>query len=735
MTTSPSDGLLLESALAYARMGYPVFPCVPGGKAPATKHGCKDATTDESRIRAWWQKQPSANIGLATAGLIVVDIDGAENPWLVDQPERRQTLAASPLSLTPSGGRHHVFRQPAGKSWGNSSGKLAPKVDTRGNGGYIVAPPSVVDGNAYRWAEGFELLTSLAELPEPPPWLAEILDRSRVRKPAPSPPPPVPRTDDVERRAVAYLDAIPPSVSGQGGHNAAYAAATAMAHGFGLGPERALALLLAHYNPRCQPPWSEAELRHKVEDAASKPHDRPLGWLRDTDSLDPPSDVDLSGIMAKTVSVTTGAGAPKLPPGPPDPGPMPDELLRVPGFISEVMDYCIATAPYPNSVMAFCGALALQAFLAGRKVRDPGDNRTNVYLLALAHSSAGKDHPRKINTCIVHQAGLHDGLGVGFASGEGIQDALFLTPCMLFQTDEIDSILQQINKAKDARHEAVMSTLLTIYSTANSVFPMRRKAGKESPGVIDQPCLSIFGTAIPNHYYAALSERMLTNGFFARMLIAESGPRQRGQEPRILDLPPRVIATARWWADFRPGTGNLENWHPVPAIVDHTDGAKRLLIQTREESEDEYAKAESRGDAVGTTVWGRVSEQTRKLALIHAVSENYQTPRIDLPAVEWATRFVMHQTRRMLFMASAHVAENPFHAECLRAVEKLRGAPGRELPHSVLLKRMKMDAKTFAVLIETLRQQGEVEVATTPRPGAHFRSYRLVNEVNAGGEK
>jgi len=636
--------------------------------------------------------------------------------------------------MTPSGGRHHLFRQPAGKSWGNSSGKLAPKVDTRGHGGYIVAPPSVVDGKAYRWAEGFELLTSPDRLPEPPPWLVEILDTARTRKLAPSLPP-TPRTDDVERRAVAYLDAMPPSVSGQGGHNAAYAAATAMVHGFGLAPESALALLLAHYNPRCQPPWSERELRHKVEDAASRPHDRPLGWLRDTDTLEPPSDVDLSGILTKAGTVTVGANDAKPPSGPPDPGPMPDSLLRVPGFISEVMDHCIATAPYPNTVMAFSGALALQAFLAGRKVRDPGDNRTNIYLLGLAHSAAGKDWPRKVNIRIAHEIGIADALGERFASGEGVQDALFLKPCMVFQTDEIDGMLQSINKAKDARHEAIMGTLLTMYSAANSVFPMRRKAGKESPGSIDQPCLVIFGTAIPNHYYEALSERMLTNGFFARMIILESGPRPKGQEPRILDLPPRVIATAKWWADFRPGSGNLDNWHPVPVVVEHTDDARRMLIETREQAEDEYARAESAGDPVGTTVWGRVSEQTRKLALIHAVSENHEAPRIGLPAVEWATRFVMQQTRRMLFMAAGHVAENPFHAECLRAVEKLRSAPGRELPHSVLLKRMKMDAKNFAVLIETLRQQGEVEIVTTPRPGAHFRSYRLVGGVNDGGEK
>jgi len=448
------------------------------------------------------------------------------------------------------------------------------------------------------------------------------------------------------------------------------------------------------------------------------------------DALPVDSGADISAIVEACRS-------PDIPRAPeiPDPGPMPPEMLRMPGFVGEVMDYCLTTAPYPNPVMAFAGALSLLAFLAGRKVRDPGDNRTNVYLLGLAHSAAGKDWPRKVNTRIVHEVGLAKCLGERFASGEGIQDALFQTPGMLFQTDEIDGMLQSINKAKDARHEAIMSTLLTMYSAANSVFPMRRKAGKEAPGVINQPSLVIFGTAIPNHYYEALSERMLTNGFFARMIIIEAGPRGTGQEPIIRDLPPNVLATAKWWADYLPGTGNLENWNPVPTVIDQTDEARRLLVECREQAEAEYTDAEAKGDSVGTTVWGRVSEQTRKLALLYAISEDHLSPRIGLAAVEWASAFVMHQTRRMLFMAAGHVAENPFHAECLKAVEKLRNAPGNELPHSVLLKRMKMDAKTFAVLIETLCQQGEIDVLTTPRAGAHYRSYRLTSRVNSGGEK
>ena len=417
-----------------------------------------------------------------------------------------------------------------------------------------------------------------------------------------------------------------------------------------------------------------------------------------------------------------------------DPGPIPESLCRVPGFVSEVMDHCLATAPYPNIPLAFCGALALQALLAGRKVRDEADNRTNIYLLALAFSAVGKDWPRKLNASILHRVGLVNGLGDKFASGEGIQDALFLNPSMLFQTDEVDGLLQSINKAHDARHENILGTLLTMYSAANSIYPMRRKAGKEQPGVIDQPCLVVYGTAIPTHYYSALSERMLTNGFFARMLIVESGRRSVGQDPGIIDPPSHMIETAQWWADYRPGSGNLEHWHPQPIVVRATESARQLLTDSRLLAESEYSQAEARGDPVGTTVWGRVHEQTRKLALLYAVSENHLGPAIDSDAVRWAMDFVMHQTRRMLFMAHGHVAENPFHGDCLKLIKKLREATGQALSHSMLLKRMKMDSKTFQGLIDTLVQQGDIEIQsikTTGRTGFH---YRLLGERTIEGE-
>jgi replicative DNA helicase len=80
-------------------------------------------------------------------------------------------------------------------------------------------------------------------------------------------------------RATAYLAKYPPAVSSQRGHARTYYAARVVVRGFGLGVDEGLHLLLQHYNPRCRPPWTEKELRHKCEDAATKPFTKPVGWM------------------------------------------------------------------------------------------------------------------------------------------------------------------------------------------------------------------------------------------------------------------------------------------------------------------------------------------------------------------------------------------------------------------------------------------------------------------------
>lgn len=165
-----------EAALRYAELGYPVFPCSSGDKVPGTEHGFHDASTDPDQIDRWWTQRPSANVGIPTDGLLVVDVD-AEATWLHGRLEWELDLAEGAFSRTPSGGRHFIFRQPDGKAWNSSQGQIAPHVDIRANGGYIVAPPSAIPGGkTYFWVPGNELAVPREQLSLPPAWLIEILD-------------------------------------------------------------------------------------------------------------------------------------------------------------------------------------------------------------------------------------------------------------------------------------------------------------------------------------------------------------------------------------------------------------------------------------------------------------------------------------------------------------------------------------------------------------------------------
>ncbi len=168
----------LTAARSLAALGYKVFPAIANDKKPLTPHGLLDATTDANQIERWWSSS-NANLAIATEGLLVVDIDtigGQPNTWLIDDPEKLADLGAAPSSITPRGGRHHWFRQPAGSQLRNTVGKLAPGIDTRASGGYAVVPPSAVDGVAYRWADGLGLAIPPEQLPEPPAWLIAMLE-------------------------------------------------------------------------------------------------------------------------------------------------------------------------------------------------------------------------------------------------------------------------------------------------------------------------------------------------------------------------------------------------------------------------------------------------------------------------------------------------------------------------------------------------------------------------------
>ena len=150
---------LKDAALKYALVfGWPVFPVIPQGKKPATATGFKEATRDPAIISQWWDHNPSYNIGIATgkdsSGFFVIDLDEDEKKGVSGENALAEYISSygplpeTVISQTPRGGKHLLFKSAADVSC--KTGVL-PGVDLRGKGGYIVAPPSVVNGKEYRW--------------------------------------------------------------------------------------------------------------------------------------------------------------------------------------------------------------------------------------------------------------------------------------------------------------------------------------------------------------------------------------------------------------------------------------------------------------------------------------------------------------------------------------------------------------------------------------------------------
>jgi len=145
---------LANDALWYASHGIPVFRCWPRAKEPMTTHGFKDATTSEACIASWWRTRPDANIGIPTgktSGLLVVDVDprNGGDESLEDLVRKYGPLPETAEQITGGGGRHLVFRHSGSIGLPKT---LAPGIDLKGDGGYIVVAPSIhPSGRKYDW--------------------------------------------------------------------------------------------------------------------------------------------------------------------------------------------------------------------------------------------------------------------------------------------------------------------------------------------------------------------------------------------------------------------------------------------------------------------------------------------------------------------------------------------------------------------------------------------------------
>jgi hypothetical protein len=244
---------MLDYALAYARRGWPVFPLGVRSKLPLLSkadggNGCLDAVTDEAQIRAWWEKSPQSNIGIATGRAFwVLDIDskhGDAAAW-VETAE----LPATIVAITGSGGRHYLFARPDFVVR-NSVSRIGPHIDVRGVSGYIVGPPSIHPdtGRCYEWDAPGELPEE--PLAAAPDWLLGAMRAQR----------------DEAKEPLSVGEVIPKGKQ----HDTIFKAGCSLRSKFSMGFDEMLPTLLA-LNRRCEEPAPERNIEKIARSACQFP--------------------------------------------------------------------------------------------------------------------------------------------------------------------------------------------------------------------------------------------------------------------------------------------------------------------------------------------------------------------------------------------------------------------------------------------------------------------------------
>lgn len=239
--------IMLKYATYYMKnLGFSVIPVNPRDKKPLIpweEYQSRKATAEE--ITQWWQKWPNANIGIITgavSGIIVLDVDGEEGQRSIK--DNKLSLPPTWAARTGGGGFHYFFKHP-GNSVCNFVKRL-PGIDLRGDGGYIVAPPSIhPSGNRYQWV----ISPKDEELAEPPDWLLELIQTTSTGKLDPEDwqrdIPEGQRNEELTRRAGSLLSR-------------------------GIPPAEALTMLLAWNQKHCKPPLPEREVKTIVESIARR---------------------------------------------------------------------------------------------------------------------------------------------------------------------------------------------------------------------------------------------------------------------------------------------------------------------------------------------------------------------------------------------------------------------------------------------------------------------------------
>lgn len=767
---------MLDAALAWAAQGYRVFPLCPNTKIPLPgSNGFKDASSDSAVVEAmrWEIEGQPCNLGVATgAPLSVLDVDvkGGKDGFasLAKVGLTRDFLEGHTYSVaTPNGGCHFYFRAKTPVRsrvdvLGRGSG-----VDIRGAAAFIVAPPSQIDGRLYR--SHMPSAQDESEIVVPP--LADLADWSLVAPFLPDNPEPAKQQfaggtfgqaapPDVIERARRYLAACPPAISGQGGHNATFKIASALANGFRLDLPTAL-ILLGEWNRRCQPPWTEQELRHKLWDAALRgpPFGKPLGWLRDANQernwlVGPIDGEESDGEGSETDEA-------EMLDGDADAFPYP------PGFVGATAYWLELRSEKPFRAFAIVSALAIWSALVGRKVKF--ENQSPVlYGVLVAATSNGKDAPLALAREVLQEIGVSSTHLAGRLSSwnAGIEklQQVWPHPVVLSLVDEAAGYFGGVAGKSDY---GLPDFIKAAWSRGLGTLEPQgrtRKSGSTRLRPIHRPSFSMLLAAQPSSLGNAVRTEQLEDGLLARALWVV----RNTFTPMISE---ENLWHTRKLADSIGGEGILTQGRKLWNWLGGADSGFRDIadLESRPDQSDEDEELSPRREVWETPVeftaepaaravfsefsqatqariqpaaegkegpcgflWGKAAENAKRIALILAAARCGATDgpfTINETEARWSVSFVESTVKAGIEWAKTHMADTPFQRMVNRVLGIIRPTGAGGISRRDLNRRLRHSYPTTKVeeALQSLRESGTITEELVPTRGASKMVYRIAS--------
>ena len=460
------------------------------------------------------------------------------------------------------------------------------------------------------------------------------------------------------------------------------------------------------------------------------------GWQPDPDlrldgSAPEAENHPAAGLLAR-LDVTTAAAS-LAPAAPPFSLALPD------GLVGDLTDYMLTTARRPQPLLSLGASLCAIGALMGRNYRTESNLRSNLYVVGIADSGSGKNHAREIINETFFEAGLAHHLGGNkIASGAGLLTALHRQPAILFQIDEFGMFLSAAaDRKRSPRHiTEILDNMTELYTSAGGIFLGAEYANRDGTNErrdINQPCLCVYGTTTPLHFWGALQGANVVDGSLARFLILPSDedyPDENiavgiRQAPSALIQGLRLIA-----AGGGVQKGNLagktadQNTAVNPMIVPMTEEARARFRQLSIELTEELRAA---AGTAFTAILARIGENALKLALIVAVGRDPVRPEIEITAADWAISFVRHYAQRTMEAVERHVADTETEAHLKRLKEIIRGSGTKGITKSEITRASQwLKSRDRDEILLTLIESGDITTGMRDTGGRRAMVYRLV---------